>query len=39
MNADGSDVRQLTDDASAVPDVPSWAPDGERIVFAARMID
>ncbi len=33
MNADGSDIRQLTDN-SYPDDDPAWSPDGERIVFS-----
>jgi Tol biopolymer transport system component len=32
MNADGSDVTRLTNDASRDSD-PSWSPDGEKITF------
>ena len=32
MNADGSNVRQLTSD-TFTDDGPAWSPDGERIVF------
>jgi TolB protein len=38
MNADGSGLRQLTD--NTVPDLtPSWSPDGSRIVFHRRVGD
>ncbi|MFN8627337.1 MAG: hypothetical protein U0587_15305 [Candidatus Binatia bacterium] len=38
MNADGSGVVQLTD--NAVPDIqPDWSPDGARITFATRRPD
>ncbi|HYF12046.1 MAG TPA: hypothetical protein VEC09_07065, partial [Actinomycetota bacterium] len=33
MNADGSDVRQLTDDV-ATEESPTWSPRGDRIAFA-----
>jgi Tol biopolymer transport system component len=32
MNADGTNVRQLTDNDSA-DGFPSWSPDGDRIAF------
>jgi TolB protein len=32
MNADGSDVRQLT--SSWYDSFPSWSPDGNRIMFS-----
>jgi Tol biopolymer transport system component len=32
MNADGSDVRRLTDNA-VIDGNPSWSPDGTRLVF------
>jgi Dipeptidyl peptidase IV (DPP IV) N-terminal region/RTX calcium-binding nonapeptide repeat (4 copies)/WD40-like Beta Propeller Repeat len=34
MNADGSDVRQLTNDPGAYNDTPEWSPDGTQIAFA-----
>jgi len=34
MNADGSDLRRLTDFEKAEAFQPSWSPDGARIVFA-----
>ena len=36
MSADGSDVRQLTDDHGTSP---AWSPDGSTIVFASRSPD
>jgi Tol biopolymer transport system component len=33
MNADGSNLRRLTDPAMLVYSPPSWSPDGMRIVF------
>jgi hypothetical protein len=35
MNADGTDVRQLTADSNSMS--PSWSPDGSRIAFASKM--
>jgi Tol biopolymer transport system component len=35
MNADGSDVRRLTDHP-ALDETPVFSPDGERIVFASE---
>ena len=34
MNADGTDVRQLTENDGS-EDGPSWSPDGDRIAFAS----
>jgi TolB protein len=40
MNADGSDVRQLTDNPDGTFDEdPSWSPDGSRIVFSRNPLD
>lgn len=36
MNADGSNIRQLTDD-EATNFYPSLSPDGEQIVFSSRL--
>lgn len=35
MNADGSDVRRLTETDDA-ENTPAWSPDGTRIVFTRR---
>ena len=35
MNADGSGVRRLTDDETAIVWNGSWSPDGEHILFCA----
>ena len=35
MQADGSDVRRLTD-ARGLDDYPSWSPDGQRIAFVTN---
>jgi Tol biopolymer transport system component len=34
MDADGTDVRQLTKNPSGAEEAPSWSPDGATIVFA-----
>ena len=34
MDADGSDLRQLTDDPDAASYWPSWSPDGTLIVYS-----
>ncbi|HEV8419868.1 MAG TPA: DPP IV N-terminal domain-containing protein [Actinomycetota bacterium] len=34
LNADGSDLTQLTHDPSSEDIDPAWSPDGEKIVFA-----
>jgi len=34
MNANGSDMTQLTDDPGYYHAVPSWSPDGTRVLFA-----
>ena len=34
MNADGSEVKQLTDDDDAYSLSPEWSPDGSRILFS-----
>jgi TolB protein len=34
MNADGSELRQLTDDAASDTQ-PAWSPDGARLVFVS----
>jgi Tol biopolymer transport system component len=40
MNADGSDIRQLTDSPKGTFDEgPSWSPDGSRIVFSRNPVD
>jgi TolB protein len=36
MNADGSDVRQLTDRELGA-ETPKWSPDGQTILFAAYL--
>jgi len=33
MNADGTNVRQLTDSPGIVDENPIWSPDGTQIVF------
>jgi dipeptidyl aminopeptidase/acylaminoacyl peptidase len=33
MNADGSDVSQLTSTPSVIEDTPSWSPDGRQIAY------
>lgn len=38
MNADGSDVRRLTDRPLGA-ETPKWSPDGETILFAAYVGD
>jgi Tol biopolymer transport system component len=39
MNADGSGVRKLTDNAPAWDDFPAWSPDGRKIVFMRWQTD
>jgi hypothetical protein len=40
MNADGSDIRQLTDNPEGtIDEEPSWSPDGSRIVFSRNPLD
>ena len=34
MNADGSDIRRLTDQLNVYDWTPDWSPDGSQIVFA-----
>jgi Tol biopolymer transport system component len=38
MNADGTDVRQVTTSATAKQD-PTWAPDGNTIAYSANSFD
>jgi dipeptidyl aminopeptidase/acylaminoacyl peptidase len=38
MNADGTDVRRLTDDPT-VDGWPAWSPDGRQIVFSSTRDD
>jgi dipeptidyl aminopeptidase/acylaminoacyl peptidase len=38
MNADGSNVRQVTTSATAKQD-PAWAPDGNTIAYSANSFD
>ena len=38
MNADGTDVRQLTDNGALDWDA-SWSPDGDRIAFVSDRYD
>ncbi len=33
MDADGGNVRQLTDTPSVVDEDPAWSPDGKQIIF------
>jgi dipeptidyl aminopeptidase/acylaminoacyl peptidase len=33
MNADGSNVQQLTNTPLIVDEAPAWSPDGQKIVF------
>ncbi len=35
INADGSELRRLTNDASVEDLHPSWSPDGTRIIFSS----
>ena len=37
MNADGSDAIRVTDHP-AIDAIPSWSPDGKRIVFVSERI-
>jgi Tol biopolymer transport system component len=37
MNADGSNVRQLTGEATSQDQSPAWSPDGSKIVFERCM--
>ncbi len=41
MNADGADVRQVTDDRAEniASFAPSWTPDGKALVFASNRAD
>ncbi|HET6360581.1 MAG TPA: hypothetical protein VFH11_00825 [Gemmatimonadota bacterium] len=39
MNADGSDVRQLTDNTAFNESHPSWSPNGARIAFVGTRED
>jgi Tol biopolymer transport system component len=36
MNADGTDVRRLTDSA-AIEEYPTWSPDGRRIILSGAL--
>jgi len=36
MNADGTDVRQLTDTNNRSNETPAWSPDGEHIAFQSE---
>jgi TolB protein len=39
MNADGTDKHQLTSGSDPKDQLPSWSPDGKRIVYAAGVGD
>lgn len=37
MDADGSNVQQITDEVAPVIEQPAWSPDGSRIAFSIKQ--